>query len=179
MIFKELHTERLLLRKVEETDNEFVLSAYSNNELTKFMLHRYYNLEEIKIQMQHYKDMYQQNTGCAWILENSINKHPMGIVSVFNYSSVHKKTEIGFWILPSFQKQGYITEAAKAVINYCFNHININRIEATVETENIASITVIKKLKLQHEGTFREYEINNGKFIDLMMFAILRKDWQC
>lgn len=47
MIFKELHTERLLLRKVEESDTEFVLKAYSNDELTKFMLHRYYNLEEI------------------------------------------------------------------------------------------------------------------------------------
>lgn len=178
MIFKELHTERLLLRKVEATDNEFVLKAYSNDELTKFMLHRYYTLDEIKVQMQHYADMYENNKGLAWVMQDAATQEPIGIISLFYYSAEHKKIEIGFWILPEYAGKGYTTEAGKAVINYCFAELDVNRLEATVETENLASISVIKKIGLMHEGTFREYEINNGKFINLMMFSILKKEWK-
>lgn len=128
--------------------------------------------------MQHYEDMYKQNTGSAWVLENNKTKQPMGIISVFNYNCVHKKTEMGFWVLPEFANNGYTTEAGKVVIHYCFEELGLNRIEATVKTKNFSSIAVIKKLGLHHEGTFREYEVNNGKFIDLIMFAILRKDWR-
>lgn len=178
MIFKELHTERLLLRKVEATDNEFVLQGYSNDELTKFMLHRYYTLEEVKVQMQHYQDLYNQNKGLAWVMQDANTRENIGIISLFYYEEVHQRIEIGFWSLPQFWGKGYTTEAGKAVINYCFAELGINRVQATVETENVASIGVIKKIGLTHEGTFREYEINNGKFIDLMTFSILKKEWK-
>ena len=84
------------------------------------------------------------------------------------------EVEIGYAMMPEFWGKGYTTEAGKAVLQFCFHQLQLNRIEATVETENPASIAAIQKLGLQHEGTFKEYEMNNDKFIDLMMFAILK-----
>ncbi len=177
MKFHPLTTERLHLRKVIQADAPFVLKGYSNDAITKFMLYRYYTLDEVQTQMNHYASMYQNKTGIAWLIEHLITKEPIGIISIFNLSTIHKKTEIGFWSLPEYWGNGYITEAAKAVIAFCFDALQLNRIEATVETEHMASIAVIKKLQLEHEGTFKEYEINNGSFIDLMMFAILKKNY--
>jgi ribosomal-protein-alanine N-acetyltransferase len=177
MEFHLLTTERLLLRKVEPTDASFVLKGYSNDAITKFMLYRYYTLEEVQVQMNHYANMYKNETGIAWLIESLETKEPIGIISIFHLSTIHKKAELGFWSLPEFWGKGFTTEAGNAVIDYCFNTLHLNRIEATVETEHLASIATIKKLGLQHEGTFKEYEINNGKFIDLMMFAFLRKEY--
>lgn len=178
MEFQELHTERILLRKVEQLDAPFILKGLSNDDLTKFMLIRYYTLDEVQGQMDYYANHYQNKTGFYWLMELKNNKEPIGVIGINNLSGIHKKAEIGFWLLPAFWGKGFTTEAGKAVLNFCFSQLGLNRIEATVETENPASIAIIKKLGLQHEGTFREYEINNGAFIDLMMFALLKRDWK-
>ena len=64
------------------------------------------------------------------------------------------------------------------MIDFCFDKLQLNRIEADVETENTASISIMKKLGFIHEGTLREFEMNNSKLIDLMKFALLKRDVQ-
>ncbi len=177
-MFQKLTTQRMLLRKVQKGDVDFVLKGLSNDVLTKYMLVRYYNLEAVKEQMKYYAKSYTTQKGLYWLMETLQTKEPIGIIGINSISKIHQKAEMGFWILPNFWQQGYITEAGKAVLNYCFNCLLLNRIEATVETENIASLATIKKLGFQHEGTFKEYEINNGKVIDLMMFALLKSEAQ-
>lgn len=174
-MFVPLETERLWLRKVEQTDASFILEFFSNDEATKYMLYHFYTLDEVQEQMDYYENQYKNETGCYWLMQHKKTNESIGVVGLHNIQKEHRKGEIGFWILPKFGSKGYTTEAAKAVVDCCFNSLNFNRVEATVETENPASIKVIQKLGFTHEGTFKEYEMNNGKFIDLMMFARLKK----
>lgn len=174
MEFRSVITDRLLLRKVEQTDAPFILKGLSNDVLTKYMLIHYYSLDEVQEQMDYYANHYKNNTGYYWLMQCLQTGAEIGVIGINNLSSIHKKAEIGFWSLPEFWGKGYTTEAGKAVLQFCFHQLQLNRIEATVETENPASIAAIQKLGLQHEGTFKEYEMNNDKFIDLMMFAILK-----
>lgn len=174
MEFRSIITDRLLLRKVESTDAPFILKGLSNDALTQYMLIHYYTLDEVQEQMNFYANHYTNKTGYYWLMQCISTGTEIGVIGINNYSAVHQKAEIGFWSLPEFWNKGYTTEAGKAVLQFCFHNLQLNRIEATVETENTASIAAIKKLGLQHEGTFKEYEINNGKPIDLMMFAILK-----
>ncbi len=177
MEFQPLYTNRLHLRKIIQQDAPFILEALSNDELTKYMLIHYYSFEEVQTQMDFYANHYTLGTGCYWLMEKPENQQPVGIIGLNAISTEHSKAELGFWVLPSFWGQGYTTEAAKAVLQFCFLNNQFNRIEATVETENIASISVLRKLGFLQEGVFREYEKNNDKFIDLMMFAMLKKDF--
>lgn len=174
MEFCSIITDRLLLRKVEPTDAPFILKGLSNDMLTKYMLIHYYTLDEVQEQMDFYANHYKNKTGYYWLMQCIKTGAKIGVIGINNCSAVHQKAEIGFWSLPEFWNKGYTTEAGKAVLQFCFQSLQLNRIEATVETGNIASVAAIKKLGLQHEGTFKEYEINNGKPIDLMMFAILK-----
>lgn len=176
MEFRSIITNRLLLRKVEQTDAPFILKGLSNDVLTKYMLIRYYSLEEVQEQMDYYANHYKNKTGYYWLMECLETGVEIGVIGLNNISLKHRKAEIGFWSLPEFWRKAFSSDAANAVIEFGFNHLHLARIEATVETENIASIATLKKLGLQHEGTFKQYEINNGKFIDLMMFAILQSD---
>ncbi len=176
MEFLELQTERLSLRKIQQSDNAFVLKGLRNDELTKFMLIRYYSLEEVQEQMDFYANHYNNKTGYYWLMELKETHEPIGIIGYHAVSWEHKKAELGFWLLPEFWKKGYVTEAALSTLHFVFDTLQLNRIEATVETENTASINAVQKLGFMHEGTFREYEMNNGKPIDLMMFAMLKSD---
>ena len=176
MEIQSIQTERLLLRKVQPSDNHFVLKGLSNDTVTEFMLIRYYTLEAVQEQMDWYANHYKNKTGYYWLMELKETKELIGVIGYHAVSFEHKKAELGFWLLPEFWKKGLVAEASKATLDFMFNTLLLNRIEATVETENPASINAIKKLGFAHEGTFREYEMNNGKFIDLMMFALLRRD---
>ena len=61
--------------------------------------------------------------------------------------------EVGlFWaISPTWQRQGYATEAARAVVNYGFGSLQLKRIVATTEFDNGASMGVMRKLGMRIE----------------------------
>ena len=71
-----------------------------------------------------------------------------------------------------------MTEALSAVINFGFDEMELNRIEAVVMPENASSIKMLDKLGFRKEGLLEEYEKwGNKGFVDLCMFAMLRKVW--
>ncbi len=70
-----------------------------------------------------------------------------------------------------------MTEALGAVLDYGFNTLFLNRIEAVHETTNPASGAVMRKCGMTHEGLLREKLFNKGKYVDVNLYAILRKDF--
>ena len=86
----------------------------------------------------------------------------------------HKKAEVGFWLLPEYWHKGIMTEAMPLICNYGFNKLGLHRIEGIVETENENCKKAITKLNFKYEGTMIDYEIKNGKFISLDMYAKIK-----
>lgn len=176
-MFQELVTQRLQLVKVTKLHEQFILQGLSNTAVTKYMLIHFNNANEVQEQMHYYEKQYETNNGMYWVMQENTTKKFIGVIGINNLSLVHSKAELGFWLLPEQTKKGFVTEACKAVLKFCFTTLKLNRVEATIETENELSINVIKKLGFIHEGTFREYELNKGKRIDLMMWSILKKEF--
>jgi RimJ/RimL family protein N-acetyltransferase len=88
----------------------------------------------------------------------------------------HRRAELGYWIGVPFWGNGYATEAARAVVAYGFEKLNLNRIFASHFKGNDKSGMVLKKVGMLHEGRVRQGVIKAGKFIDLEMYSILRGD---
>lgn len=177
-MFIELQTARLYLVKVTADFTQNIFEGLSNPMVTEFMLIHFDTLEAVQEQMQYYQNQYQTNNGMYWAMVNKEAKNFIGVIGINNLSLQHKKAELGYWILPQYFGNGFSMEAAKTVVTFCFYNLGLNRVEATVETKNKSSIKLLKKLCFTHEGTFREYEINKGKTIDLMMFSILKKEYK-
>jgi ribosomal-protein-alanine N-acetyltransferase len=72
---------------------------------------------------------------------------------------------------------GYITEALKTVMNFGFDRLEINRIEAEVMQGNIISEKILDKLNFKNEGVLREWMFWNGKHYDMTMFSLLKADF--
>ena len=72
-----------------------------------------------------------------------------------------------------------MSEAAKAVIDYLFSEIGVNRVSISHAVENPGSGKVAQKCGMSYEGTKREYfKTSTGKFVDIADYGILRSEWK-
>jgi [ribosomal protein S5]-alanine N-acetyltransferase len=96
--------------------------------------------------------------------------------AVFITLSLSIRTEIGFELSKEQWGKGIALEAVEAIINYGYEHMNFQRIEALIEPPNRASQKLVEKLGFIREGLLRNYEFTNGKFDDLYMYSLLKQD---
>jgi len=174
--FPIIKTERLLLRQFIENDIENVFKGLSHPDIIKFYGVSYSTLEDTKEQMKFFTDLEENETGIWWAVCSINNRTFYGAGGLNNLSKEHQKAEIGFWLLTDFWGQGIMTEAIPLICKYGFDKLALHRIEGLVETENLNSKKALYKLGFKHEGTMRDCEIKNGRFISLDIYAILNKE---
>lgn len=90
-----------------------------------------------------------------------------------------KSRELGYWLGKSFWGKGYMTEAAKAVINFGFKEDDLVLISICTGPENARSQNVIKKCGFKFEGVQRKgYHIFTGEDRDNLVYSLLKEEWE-
>ncbi|MEP6582920.1 MAG: GNAT family N-acetyltransferase [Ginsengibacter sp.] len=173
--FPKIKTDRLLLRRFLESDLEKVFKGLSHPDIIKYYGVSYNTIEATKEQMKFFADLENDGTGIWWAVVSADDKIFYGAGGLNSLSKQHRKAEIGFWLLPEFWGQGIMAEAMPLICNYGFEKLELHRIEGLVETENINCKRAMAKLDFHHEGTMKDCEIKNGRFISLEMYAKLKK----
>jgi [ribosomal protein S5]-alanine N-acetyltransferase len=172
--FPVFHSNRIHLRKFEEADIEQVFKGLSHPKIIKHYGVSYSSLEATREQMEWYDKIYKEHTGVWWGITSKQNeKKIMGACGFNDWNKKHHHAEMGYWLFPEFQHKGFMSEAMQLVIPYGFNQMKLHRIVAVVEPENLASIWLLEKLGFMQEGILREAEFKNGKYIDLIEYALL------
>lgn len=100
----------------------------------------------------------------------------IGCVGLREIDPEHRQAELGFWIGRDWWGQGYAREAARAVIRFGFETLELNRICAHHMVRNPASGRVLLALGMQREGVLRQRVRKWGKYEDVALYAILRAD---
>ena len=90
----------------------------------------------------------------------------------------HGCAEIGYSIGRPYWNRGLMTEALHAMLDFGFEKLYLNRIEAQFDVRDPASGRVMQKNGLQREGLMRQRMYNKGEYIDVEMWAILASDYQ-
>jgi ribosomal-protein-alanine N-acetyltransferase len=169
----ELSTERLLLQEIKPEDQRFIFEGLSHPEVIPFYGVRYDSFEATGAQMEWYQKMVDEGTGIPWKIVNNGTGEKMGVISVYYYKPEHNKAEVGFWLLPNYWNKGFALEALRAVVAYWKVERNLHRMEGFVEEGNTDSSRLLEKGGFQYEGTMRDCEIKNGKYISLMIYALI------
>ena len=87
--------------------------------------------------------------------------------------------EIGYWIHPNHEGNGYVTEAARALTDYAFDVLCAERVEIKLDPMNARSRAVPNRLKFLHEGTLRRNVMGvDGSHRDSEIYAVTRTDWR-
>lgn len=170
----DIRTNRFLLRRFSDDDLENVYRGLSHPDVIRYYGVSYHSLEETKEQMKFFADLEANGTGQWFAVCSQDNQTFYGAGGLNGLSREHKKAEIGFWLLPEFQGQGIMTEVLPVICDYGFTKLDLHRIEGLVESDNTACKRAMAKLSFEHEGTMRDCEIKNGRFISLDIFAMLR-----
>ncbi len=177
--FPELETERLLLRRVHEGDVEQIFEMRSNPETMRYIprpliTHRDEALEHIGM----INDKIDKAEGINWAITRKEDPLLLGIIGHYRIKPEHYRAEIGYMLHPDHHGQGIVTEAIKAVVAYGFDQMKLNSIEAILDPGNGASAAVLEKNGFVKEAHLRENEYFDGKFIDTVIYSLLKNDFQ-
>ena len=174
--FPTLRTPRLLLRKIEQKDIQHIFSGLSHPEVIKYYGVSFDSQEATQEQMDWFRNLEKTETGIWWGICSGDNRVFYGAGGFNGWDKIHKKAEIGFWLLPEFWGKGLMQEAFPIICDYGFTVLDLNRIEGFVDSENVNCKNAIEKLNFVLEGTMRECEIKDGRFLNLDIYSKLKRD---
>lgn len=113
----------------------------------------------------------------VFAMERAADRSLIGAISL-TIERGFRKAELGYWVGKPYWNEGYATEAARRIVGYGFDELGLNRIAAHHLVRNPASGRVMQNIGMRHEGTLREATIKWGRFEDLELYSLLRKEWQ-
>ncbi|HFC05396.1 MAG TPA: N-acetyltransferase [Rhizobiales bacterium] len=91
---------------------------------------------------------------------------------------IAQTAQLGYWVGQPFANQGYMSEAVRAVGDFCFGQLGLNRLEAACLLNNKPSACVLEKCGFSREGIARQYLKINGVWQDHILFAVLKDDYR-
>lgn len=95
-----------------------------------------------------------------------------------SWDQPNRSAAFGYAMAKQLWGRGLMTEATKAILGFGFDQMDLNRIWAIAEPENIGSWRVMEKCGLSYEGTIRELRFERGRFRTFKQYAILRSEWE-
>ncbi|MBN2776417.1 MAG: GNAT family N-acetyltransferase [Bacteroidales bacterium] len=174
--FPTLTTDRFLLRQFNSSDLENVFKGLSHPDVIKYYGISFDSLEATKEQITWFRDLEKNGTGIWWAICTKGELTFLGAVGFNDLEKENRKAEIGFWLLPKNWGKGIMKEVMPVICNYGFNSLGLHRIEGFVESENKNCKNGLKKLDFDFEGTMRDCEVKNGKYVSIDIYSAINKE---
>jgi len=174
--FPVLNAGRVLLRRVSKKDSNGIYRCFSNPDTMRYLGTPLDDPLSISGIVEDYMEGYDEGCSIVWALENRKTGEFLGTAGFENFSFLDLKAETGFTLLESHQGQGYMSEALKSIMEFGFETIMLNRIEATIHPDNAGALKLVEKLGFSLEGRLRKSVFFNGSFHDQLVFSVLKED---
>lgn len=174
-----IETARLILRRLEPTDAEMMFRNWTSDpEVTRYLRwDAHQQVEEAERMLQQWLSRYASEDTYYWAITLK-DGEMIGSIGVEITSEFDRQGSLGYKIGSRWWHQGYAREAAQAVIEYLFQHTELERLDAFHAVENAASGRVMEAAGMRYEGLLRRYYRTRDGFHDCALYAITRSDWE-
>ena len=174
----ELSTERTQLRKVAWEDAEDLFAYGSDPDVSRFVgWDTHQSIADAEAYIAATLEKYEQGGLADWAIEHRRDRKFIGTVGFLFWETHEAAAEIGYVMAKPYWGQGIMTEVVREVMRFGWDSMGLNRIQAHTEAENLGSRRVLDKCGLQYEGRLRERVRSGGQFVDLLLYAALRSDF--
>ncbi len=171
-----ISTDRLVIRRVQDGDLDALYAIYSDAETMKYWsTPAVTERDQVRLKIKDIKTAHDagQSMGLAVTLKSS--DVLIGQVSLFNFHETSKRAELGYILSRKHWQHGYMYEAVQACIDYCFKVLDLRRLEADIDPNNVASAGLLQKLGFEKEGLLLQRWIVNDQVSDSELYGLLRK----
>jgi RimJ/RimL family protein N-acetyltransferase len=176
-----LRTARLALRTMTADDVDDVHAYQSRGDVCRYLMFEPRTRDEVAEKVATFSAARALNgDGDFWELAIERASHPGHVIGdvYFKLESVANATgEIGWSLHPEFTGQGYMTEAASAVLEIAFGQLGLHRVHAELDPRNDGSAALCKRLGMREEAHVVENHWFKGAWGDTAIYAILDREW--
>ncbi|HEY8025121.1 MAG TPA: GNAT family protein [Burkholderiaceae bacterium] len=173
-----LSTERLTLRPLWEADAQSVYAIRSDPQVMRYHSSAPWTSINPAIALIA-RDTAAMASGEYLRLGLTIvgNTTLIGSCCLFDLDRENRRGEIGYELHRSYWGRGYMHEALQALLDFAFSTMLLNRIEADIHPDNLASARTLERLGFQREGFLRERWIVDGEISDTVLYGLLQREW--
>lgn len=147
-------TPVLQIRTFAASDDHFVLSLLNTPSWLRFIGDRNVKTlpEAQRYIMNSLLKLYKEQGYGAWVVAVKKTGEQVGICGLFKRNYL-EHPDLGFAFLPSAEGKGFAYEAAKAVLEYSQQSLNLPLIYAITQTDNHRSVKLLTRLGFNQQGT--------------------------
>lgn len=173
-----LHTERLTLRPMRVSDTEDMFSYAKRADVTEFLLWSPHSAPSYtESYLRYLRGRYALGEFYDWAIVERESGRMIGTCGFTRIDFPHDCAELGYVLNPDYHKKGYATEAARRVLRFGFEVLELHRVEAKFMRGNDASLRVMEKLGMQFEGYRRDAMLVKGSYRTIGVCAILKHEF--
>jgi ribosomal-protein-alanine N-acetyltransferase len=173
-----LTTERLLLRPMHPMDAEDMFDYARRPEVTKYLLWREH--EDIcftRDYLNYIGRRYSLGDFYDWAVVERQSGRMIGTCGFTKIDAANNSAEIGYVLNPDFHRRGYGREAVAKILEFGFESLSLNRIEARFMQGNEASLALMKSVGMTFEGYMRDLMLVKGSYRTVGISSILRSEY--
>ena len=162
-----LETKRLLLRQATLEDVEAMFALFSDSKVTQFHdLDTFTHLDEAIKVIERRAKGFESGIGIRWVITLKQSNYIIGSCG-FTWYTEANSAEVGYELASQFWKQGIMSEALSAILQYGFITREIELVIAEIMLKNAASRKLLEKLGFQSQGILKKHGFWKGKYHDL------------
>lgn len=172
--FPTLETDRLILRAKSAADSEDMKTYMADEKLYKYWGRSMTRKEKEPSLFFQRNINSKKKDHISWGIELKKNRRLVGEVNLFSIEN-ERQAMLGYRIASAYQGMGFVTEALRRVVRFCFEETSLQRLEAEVMTVNVASNRVMEKCGFTCEGTKRQAKFVST-YADFNIYGLLKSD---
>lgn len=119
---------------------------------------------------------YSAGSPASFAIVYNQNNKMIGTIGFMWINTDHQSAEVGYSLSRAYWNKGLTTQALCAILDYGFDTLRLNRIEAQHDVDNPASGRVMQHAGMRYEGTLRQRIYNKSHYVDVALYAALKSD---
>jgi RimJ/RimL family protein N-acetyltransferase len=174
-----LTTARLRLRPFTAADADALFALHSRAEVLRYWdAPPWSDPTRAQRFLASCRQLEEEGTGARLAMDRLADGAFIGWCGLVSWNPDYRSASLGYCLDDAAWDQGYATEAASALLQWGFDTLALNRVQAETDTRNLASARVLEKLGFVREGTLREDCVVNGDVSDSWVYGLLEREWR-
>lgn len=120
-------------------------------------------------------ESYRKGETAHWAICEKKSNTIIGLGGYVHYVPADHRATIGWWIDSDYWGHGYATEVGRACIEYGMKYLHLNRIDAIVRVDNVASRKVLEKIGMNYACCYRQYWQVKDELLAHYEYVVLKK----